>query len=318
MGSRRAARPSRSHARPRGGLRSRGTALVLGVVTVTAGVGITLAVTDGDEGGASDRVTADEALDASNAEDAAGGAIPLASASVSPSATVSGTPSPSASTSTPPENKKPVKSPSPAAKAAKAPVPASSAPERTTTRSGSGGSTGGSGGSTGGSGGSTGGDGGGGSDTGSGSGGGSGSGSGTSGSGSDSGSAGLSGAEAQVLALVNQERASAGCAPVTANDSLTRAADDYSDVMADSSVMSHTGPDGSTMTSRVEAAGYRWSTLGENIARGQADAASVMESWMNSPGHRANILNCSFRELGVGVHFGDGGPWWTQDFGASR
>ncbi len=117
---------------------------------------------------------------------------------------------------------------------------------------------------------------------------------------------------------MNKERAAAGCSPVTANDKLTRAADDYSDVMASSGVMSHTGPDGSTMTSRVEAAGYQWSTLGENIARGQADAASVMDSWMNSQGHRANILNCSFKELGVGVHVGDGGPWWTQDFGASR
>ncbi|WP_346345497.1 CAP domain-containing protein [Streptomyces sp. SID5643] len=121
-----------------------------------------------------------------------------------------------------------------------------------------------------------------------------------------------------MLALVNKERAAAGCSPVTANDRLTRAADDYSDVMASSGVMSHTGPDGSTMTTRVEAAGYRWSTLGENIARGQADASSVMKSWMNSPGHRANILNCSFKELGVGVHFGDGGPWWTQNFGAGR
>ncbi|MFE7900831.1 CAP domain-containing protein [Streptomyces sp. NPDC057424] len=121
-----------------------------------------------------------------------------------------------------------------------------------------------------------------------------------------------------MLALVNKERAAAGCSPVTANDRLTRAADDYSDVMASSGVMSHTGPDGSTMTTRVEAAGYQWSTLGENIARGQADAASVMKSWMNSPGHRANILNCSFKELGVGVQFGDGGPWWTQNFGAGR
>ncbi|NWF26578.1 CAP domain-containing protein [Streptomyces sp. PKU-EA00015] len=127
-----------------------------------------------------------------------------------------------------------------------------------------------------------------------------------------------SGAEAQVLALVNKERSAAGCGPVTANDRLTQAADDYSDVMADSGVMSHTGPDGSTMTSRVEAAGYAWSTLGENIAQGQPDAASVMDAWMNSPGHRANILNCSFEELGVGVHVGDGGPWWTQNFGASR
>lgn len=54
---------------------------------------------------------------------------------------------------------------------------------------------------------------------------------------------------------------------------------------------------------------------GENIARGQADAAAVMQAWMNSPGHRANILNCDFKTLGVGVHLGSGGPWWTQDFG---
>ncbi|MFI1398073.1 CAP domain-containing protein [Streptomyces sp. NPDC020681] len=135
-------------------------------------------------------------------------------------------------------------------------------------------------------------------------------------SGGDGGSS--NGAEAQVLALVNKERAAAGCSPVTSNAKLVRAADDYSDVMADSGVMSHTGPDGSTMTSRVEAAGYAWSTLGENIAQGQSDAAAVMDAWMNSPGHRANILNCSFKEIGVGVHFGDGGPWWTQNFGTGR
>ncbi|MGC0414089.1 uncharacterized protein YkwD [Streptomyces sp. SAI-195] len=289
MGSRRAARPSRSHARPRGGLRSRGTALALGAVTLTAGVGITLAVTDGDDGGASDQVTANAADRAPNAEDAAGGAAPLASASASPSATASGSPSPSAE-----PKKKPKKTARPATSAAKAPAPSSKAPVKTTAKSG-----GGSGGD--------------GSGTGSGSASGSGSGSG---SGAGSGAAG--GAEAQVLALVNEERAAAGCSPVTANDRLTRAADDYSDVMASSGVMSHTGPDGSTMASRVEAAGYQWSTLGENIARGQGDAASVMDSWMNSPGHRANILNCSFKELGVGVHFGDGGPWWTQDFGTGR
>ncbi|MEU9009052.1 CAP domain-containing protein [Streptomyces sp. NPDC048479] len=138
-------------------------------------------------------------------------------------------------------------------------------------------------------------------------------------SGSSGGSGGSSnGAEAQVLALVNKERASAGCSPLTSNAKLVKAADDYSDVMAGSGVMSHTGPDGSTMSGRVDAAGYVWSTLGENIARGQSDAAAVMDAWMHSPGHRANILNCSFKEIGVGVHFGDGGPWWTQDFGAGR
>ncbi|MFD8489802.1 CAP domain-containing protein, partial [Streptomyces sp. NPDC059712] len=214
---------------------------------------------------------------------------PLASASASPSATASASPSESAE-----PKKKPEKSASPTTRAAKASAPASEAPVKATTKSAGDGS-GGEGSS----------------------GAGSGSGSGG-GSGSGSGSGATGGAEAQVLALVNEERAAAGCSPVTANDRLTRAADDYSDVMASSGVMSHTGPDGSTMASRVEAAGYQWSTLGENIARGQADAASVMDSWMNSPGHRANILNCSFKELGVGVHFGDGGPWWTQDFGTGR
>ncbi|MET7405219.1 CAP domain-containing protein [Streptomyces parvulus] len=287
MGSRRAARPSRSHARPRGGLRTRGTALVLGAVTLTAGVGITLAVADGDDG-ASDRVSANAAGQAAEAEEAAGEASPPTSPSASPSVTAS--PSPSRS---PEAKKKPTKTASPSSGTAKAAAPASRTPERTTAKSGGDRSSGGGTGSDGGT---------------------------ASGTGSDSGSGsgGSGGPEAQVLALVNEERAAAGCSPVTANDRLTRAADDYSDVMASSGVMSHTGPDGSTMASRVEAAGYQWSTLGENIARGQADAASVMDSWMNSEGHRANILNCSFKELGVGVHFGDGGPWWTQDFGTGR
>ncbi|MER7800533.1 CAP domain-containing protein [Streptomyces parvulus] len=287
MGSRRAARPSRSHARPRGGLRTRGTALVLGAVTLTAGVGITLAVADGDDG-ASDRVSANAAGQAAEAEEAAGEASPPTSPSASPSVTAS--PSPSRS---PEAKKKPTKTASPSSGTAKAAAPASRTPERTTAKSGGDRSSGGGTGSDGGTGGGT-------------------------GSDSGSGSGGSGGPEAQVLALVNEERAAAGCSPVTANDRLTRAADDYSDVMASSGVMSHTGPDGSTMASRVEAAGYQWSTLGENIARGQADAASVMDSWMNSEGHRANILNCSFKELGVGVHFGDGGPWWTQDFGTGR
>ncbi|MFJ6793172.1 CAP domain-containing protein [Streptomyces sp. NPDC091268] len=138
------------------------------------------------------------------------------------------------------------------------------------------------------------------------------------GSGGSNGSAGGSAAESAVLALVNKERAAAGCGALSSNSELSSAARAYSDTMARSGVMSHTGPDGSTMTSRVEAAGYGWSRLGENIARGQADAAAVMNAWMNSPGHRANILNCEFREIGIGVHQGDGGPWWTQDFGTPK
>lgn len=140
---------------------------------------------------------------------------------------------------------------------------------------------------------------------------------GSGGSGGSSGSA-SGDSESAVLALVNKERAAAGCGPLTANARLGAAARAYSDTMARSGVMSHTGPDGSTMTTRVEAAGYAWSRLGENIARGQADADAVMSAWMNSPGHKANILNCAFREIGIGVHKGDGGPWWTQNFGTPK
>ncbi|MFF8432094.1 sigma-70 family RNA polymerase sigma factor [Streptomyces sp. NPDC016566] len=121
---------------------------------------------------------------------------------------------------------------------------------------------------------------------------------------------------AQVVALVNKERAAAGCGPLTENAQLEKAAQAHSDDMAARNFFDHTNPDGADPGQRITAAGYRWSTYGENIAMGQQTPQSVMDSWMNSPGHRANILNCSFKEIGVGVHKGSGGPWWTQDFGA--
>ncbi|MEU6218479.1 sigma-70 family RNA polymerase sigma factor [Streptomyces sp. NPDC047022] len=124
-----------------------------------------------------------------------------------------------------------------------------------------------------------------------------------------------SGTVDEVIALVNKERATAGCAPVTANSRLRDAAQKHSDDMAARNFFDHTNPDGAGPGDRINAAGYHWSTYGENIAMGQQTPASVMDSWMHSPGHRANILNCSFKELGVGVHKGSGGPWWTQDFG---
>ncbi|MZF88891.1 CAP domain-containing protein [Streptomyces sp. SID5643] len=126
--------------------------------------------------------------------------------------------------------------------------------------------------------------------------------------------AGESAAAAQVLSLVNEERAKVGCSPVAANSALTGLAQSYSEDMAARGFFDHTDPDGRTPWDRAEKAGI--SNLGgENIARGQADAAAVMDAWMNSPGHRANILNCDFKTLGVGVEFGSGGPWWTQNFG---
>ncbi|WP_181804176.1 CAP domain-containing protein [Streptomyces shenzhenensis] len=121
-------------------------------------------------------------------------------------------------------------------------------------------------------------------------------------------------AQAEVLKLVNEERAKVGCSALSANSSLTQLAESFSDDMAARDFFDHTDPNGNTPWDRAAAAGI--SDLGgENIARGQATAQAVMDAWMNSEGHRANILNCDFKTLGVGVHFGEGGPWWTQDFG---
>ncbi|MCF4136845.1 sigma-70 family RNA polymerase sigma factor [Streptomyces sp. Tue 6430] len=125
-----------------------------------------------------------------------------------------------------------------------------------------------------------------------------------------------SGLGAQVIALVNKERAAAGCGPLTDDAKLRNAAQGHSDDMAARDFFDHTNPDGADPGKRITAAGYRWSTYGENIAKGQQTAESVMTSWMNSPGHRANILNCAFKNIGVGIHDGSGGPWWTQNFGA--
>ncbi|MCX5601126.1 CAP domain-containing protein [Streptomyces phaeochromogenes] len=121
-------------------------------------------------------------------------------------------------------------------------------------------------------------------------------------------------AEAEVLSLVNEERAKAGCSPVTASSTLAALAESFSEDMAARGFFDHTDPSGASPWDRAEKLGIA-NLGGENIARGQADAAAVMEAWMNSPGHRANILNCDFKTLGVGAHFASGGPWWTQDFG---
>ncbi|EYT79608.1 hypothetical protein CF54_30225, partial [Streptomyces sp. Tu 6176] len=121
---------------------------------------------------------------------------------------------------------------------------------------------------------------------------------------------------AQILALVNNERAKAGCSALTANPALAAAAQAHSEDMAAHRNMSHTGSDGSAPGDRITAAGYTWSTYGENVAYGYTDAAQVMAAWMDSPGHKANILDCAFKEIGVGL--AQPGGYWTQDFGTSR
>ncbi|WP_328339149.1 CAP domain-containing protein [Micromonospora sp. NBC_00421] len=121
----------------------------------------------------------------------------------------------------------------------------------------------------------------------------------------------------QVVDLVNAERAKAGCAAVTVDDKLTLAAQRHSQDQADHESMTHTGSDGSNAGQRLDRAGYTWRTYGENVAWNQQTPAAVMAAWMNSSGHRANILNCAFTEIGVGVASSNG-PYWTQDFAAPR
>ncbi|MFI9390076.1 CAP domain-containing protein [Streptomyces bauhiniae] len=125
-----------------------------------------------------------------------------------------------------------------------------------------------------------------------------------------------SGDVARVVELVNAERAKVGCSPVELNSTLTKAAQDHSADMAAHNTMSHTGSDGSDPGSRITAAGYQWSAYGENVAYGYATPEQVMAGWMDSPGHRENILNCSYKEIGVGL--AQPGSYWTQDFGTAR
>jgi uncharacterized protein YkwD len=123
--------------------------------------------------------------------------------------------------------------------------------------------------------------------------------------------------ENQVTVLVNQERAEAGCDTVRADERLDAAASGHSRDMATDDYFSHTAPDGSTFVDRAAAAGYpREQAGGENIAMGYRTAAAVMAGWMDSAGHRANILNCDFEAIGVGLARDSGGtPYWTQVFG---
>ncbi|WP_346427578.1 CAP domain-containing protein [Streptomyces sp. AcE210] len=119
-----------------------------------------------------------------------------------------------------------------------------------------------------------------------------------------------------MLTLVNNERSKAGCSPLTMNAKLTKAAQDHSKDMASHQNMSHTGSDGSSPDDRITRAGYSWSSYGENVAYGYSTPEKVMAAWMSSPGHKRNILDCSFKEIGIGLAQPD--SYWTQDFGTAR
>jgi uncharacterized protein YkwD len=126
--------------------------------------------------------------------------------------------------------------------------------------------------------------------------------------------AGGSKAEDVVIQLTNQERAKAGCPALRTDSRLRTAARLHSKDMAAQNYFSHTSLDGDSFADRIKQAGYP-NPGAENIALGYQTAATVMQGWMNSDGHRANILNCGLRAIGVGVFYGPKGPLWTQDFG---
>jgi uncharacterized protein YkwD len=130
---------------------------------------------------------------------------------------------------------------------------------------------------------------------------------------------GLAAQETEVIRLVNVERGKAGCGSVQLNTKLRTAIRLHVQELVTHGdlYISHVSDDGRDFVARAKEQGYS-DPGGENVARGQRDAADVMTSWMNSAGHRANILNCDFKALGAGAVEGvDGTIVWGQLFGRS-
>lgn len=127
----------------------------------------------------------------------------------------------------------------------------------------------------------------------------------------------------EMIARVNAARKRAGLDPVRGNARLDRAAQKHAEDMLARGFFAHESPSGTTVRERSTAAGYVWNTVGENIAFGQTSVSEVVETWLDSPGHRKNILNRDFTELGVGLALGRGKDgkhqvYWVQNFGDPR
>lgn len=122
------------------------------------------------------------------------------------------------------------------------------------------------------------------------------------------------GMRAELLKLHNQKRKAGGKKPLKLNPQLSKAAQAYAEFLAKSGKFSHTAK--GTMGSRVKDAGYKPKAVGENIAVGQRSPSSVVKSWMGSEGHKKNILNKKFTEVGFGVAKDKRGrTLWVTDFG---
>jgi uncharacterized protein YkwD len=126
-----------------------------------------------------------------------------------------------------------------------------------------------------------------------------------------------SGITGSIVQLTNAERSKAGLTPFRANTLLMQAAQLQADQMARLGRLEHelSGAKYPTPADRLAAVGYRWQSYGENIAMGQTSAAAVLDSWMHSSGHRANILNSRYQEIGVGYARDSAGrPYYVQVF----
>lgn len=118
--------------------------------------------------------------------------------------------------------------------------------------------------------------------------------------------------EREVVRLVNQERTARGLKELKMNWELSRVARYKSQDMRDRGYFSHTSPTYGSPFTMIRNFGISYRTAGENIAKGYATPQAVVRGWMNSDGHRANILNASFTEIGVG--YVASGHYWTQMF----
>lgn len=124
--------------------------------------------------------------------------------------------------------------------------------------------------------------------------------------------------EQATIDLINQQRSLNGLAPLKLNSKLVQAAQIHARDMAQFGIMEHDIPQATlpTLISRLNYVGYNYAFAGENIAFNYADAPSVVNGWMNSPGHRANILNVNFTEVGAGVALDSSGqPYYCMVFG---
>jgi len=122
--------------------------------------------------------------------------------------------------------------------------------------------------------------------------------------------------ETQVLDRINDRRKSAGCGALKMQSALRNAARKHTARMVKKRSLSHQLPGEGKLRKRVEKAGYKgWNALAENIAFGQKSAKAIEKMWFKSNGHRKNMLNCVYRDAGIGVTFSGSEAWVTLDLG---